>query len=234
MTTLRIESRFRGPPASGNGGYVAGLLAEGLGGSDCAVTLRKPPPLNRDLEIRSNGSERTLWHGDELIASAQPATINIELPTAPDFLAAKAASARFTGFNDHIFPECFVCGPGRRDRDGLRIFPGALDQTMVAAPWEPTYDLCDATGVLQSRFIWAALDCPGYFAVQDRSGPAVLGRFTVHVERLPSCDEPLVVCGWQISSDGRKHEAGTSLYADNDLVAFGHAIWIALDSKGAE
>ncbi|HEX8216163.1 MAG TPA: hypothetical protein VF577_01745, partial [Allosphingosinicella sp.] len=69
-STIRIERRFRGPPASGNGGYVAGLLADALGGSDCEVTLRRPPPLDRDLELRRDGSNCALWNGDELIASA--------------------------------------------------------------------------------------------------------------------------------------------------------------------
>ena len=228
VATLRIDSRFRGPPTSGNGGYVAGLLAEALGGSDCEVTLRRPPPLDSDLELRSDGALRSLWDGDELIASAQPATIDIELPAAPDLSAAKAASARFTGFTRHIFPGCFVCGPHREQGDGLRIFAGPLNPSLVAAPWEPRADLCGKDGLLLSRFVWAALDCPGYFAVQHRSGPAVLGRFTVHVERRPSCSTPLIVCGWHIGSDGRKHEAGTALYAGDELVAFGRAVWVAL------
>ena len=40
--TIRIDRRFCGPPDSGNGGYVAGLLARELGGSDVPVTLRLP------------------------------------------------------------------------------------------------------------------------------------------------------------------------------------------------
>ena len=31
VTPLTIPTRFNGPPASGNGGYVGGLLAERLG-----------------------------------------------------------------------------------------------------------------------------------------------------------------------------------------------------------
>ena len=41
--TVRIENQFRGPPDSGNGGYVCGLLAEHIDG--CAqVRLQAPPP----------------------------------------------------------------------------------------------------------------------------------------------------------------------------------------------
>ncbi|NUP32448.1 MAG: hypothetical protein HOU01_12100, partial [Streptomycetaceae bacterium] len=39
---LAVASRFNGPPESGNGGYVAGLLAEHLAGRPAAtVTLRQ-------------------------------------------------------------------------------------------------------------------------------------------------------------------------------------------------
>lgn len=231
VTTLRIDSRFRGPPTSGNGGYVAGLLAERLGGSDCQVTLHKPPPLDRDLELRFDGADRSLWDGDDLIAAAKPAVVKVEPPPPPDLIAAEAASARFAGHTGHIFPDCFVCGPERMVGDGLRIFAGPLGPTMVTAPWQPSSDLCDYDGVLRARFLWAALDCPGYFAVQDRSGPAVLGRFAVHVEHWPRCDRPLVVAGWPISSDGRKHHAATALYADKRVVAVGHAIWISLEAQ---
>jgi hypothetical protein len=37
---IRIDRRFRGPPDSGNGGFVAGLLSTALGGSGVEVTLR--------------------------------------------------------------------------------------------------------------------------------------------------------------------------------------------------
>lgn len=227
-STLRIDERYRGPPASGNGGYVAGLLADSLGGSDCVVTLRRPPPLERDLELREDGSTRSLWDGEELIASAEPAVIDLEPPRPPEPAAARAASAGFTGFVHHVFPGCFVCGPDREPGDGLRIFPGPLAEATVAAPWDPSPDLCDPDGRLKALFIWAALDCPGYFAVHNHSGPAVLGRLAVHIAHRPRGDEPLVVVGWHIGSEGRKHSAGTALYAGGRLAATGQAIWVSL------
>ena len=228
LTALRIDSRFRGPPTSGNGGYVAGLLAEALGGSDCRVTLRSPPPLDRDLEVRTEGAARSLWDGDRLVASAEPASLDLEPPAAPTREAAEAASRRFTGFDAHIFPGCFVCGPERERADGLRLFPGAAGGSVVAAPWEPAADLCGPEGLIRPRFLWAALDCPGYFAVQAQAGPAVLGQLAVHVERAPRCGAPLIVAGWPIGSSGRKHRAGTALYAGRDLVALGDATWIGI------
>ena len=44
MQTLTIPRRFRGPPNSGNGGYVCGMLVRQIAGA-AEVTLRAPPPL---------------------------------------------------------------------------------------------------------------------------------------------------------------------------------------------
>ena len=50
-----IERRFRGPPESANGGYACGLVA-GLLGGVAEVTLRLPPPLDRELDVvRADG-----------------------------------------------------------------------------------------------------------------------------------------------------------------------------------
>ena len=41
MLTMTIPHRFRGPPNSGNGGYVCGMLARNIAGA-AEVTLRAP------------------------------------------------------------------------------------------------------------------------------------------------------------------------------------------------
>ena len=68
--SLVIASRFCGPPDSGNGGYVCGLIAGYLDGP-AEVTLRKPPPLETasDLERDGDGSVR-VRDGQTLIAEA--------------------------------------------------------------------------------------------------------------------------------------------------------------------
>jgi hypothetical protein len=45
---LRVDRRFCGPPNSGNGGYTCGLVANFIDGP-AEVILRRPPPLNRQL-----------------------------------------------------------------------------------------------------------------------------------------------------------------------------------------
>ena len=68
--SLVIAPRFCGPPDSGNGGYVCGLIAGYLDGP-AEVTLRRPPPLETPLAVEcdDHGSARVL-DGQTLIAEA--------------------------------------------------------------------------------------------------------------------------------------------------------------------
>ncbi|HEY0116150.1 MAG TPA: hypothetical protein VGB54_10545 [Allosphingosinicella sp.] len=227
--TIRIGRRFRGPPDSGNGGYVAGMVARSLGGSHCTVTLLRPPPLDRDLWLESDGAGARLLDGEEAIATAVRGQVAVDVPPPPSVEGAQAASARFAGLRHHIFPGCFVCGPERAAGDGLRIFAGPVagGSEQVAARWSPDESCADAEGRLRVEMIWAALDCPGYFAVQDKAGVALLGRQSVALH-APARIEPMIVTGWAVQSEGRKHRVGTALHReDGVLVAASAATWIS-------
>ncbi len=226
--SLRIERRFHGPPDSGNGGYVAGLVAGALGGSECAVTLHRPPPLDRLLELRTTPQGAELVDGDQLIASAVPAELELDVPAPPALADARSAQDRFIGHQRHRFPSCFVCGPDRAPGDGLSIYPGALGSG-VAATWTPGRDLGSADGSVASEFLWAALDCPGYFAVEEAAGLALLGRMTARIERSAPVREPVIVTGWAIASEGRKHHVGTAIHdRDGGLVGCARSTWITV------
>lgn len=228
---IRIERRFRGPPDSGNGGYVAGLVAGALGGSNVEVTLRAPPPLETELRLMSDGEGAELRNGEALVATAVKAEVALAAPLAPGLADAEAAAARFSGFESHIFPGCFVCGPEREPGDGLCIFPGGIDgdPALVAGVWTPGPSLADANGVLASEYVWAALDCPGYFAVREQAGLAVLGRMAASIERLPAIGEAVIVSGWGIDSEGRKNRVGTAIHdRDGGLLAKAIATWITI------
>lgn len=231
---IRIDPRFRGPPESGNGGYSAGRLAEALGGSDVEVMLRLPPPLGRDLRIERDAEGARLLDGDSLIATAVPRPLDLDVPQPPDLEAAIGAEGRYAGFHDHVFPGCFVCGPERAAGDALRIFPGPTGNDRVAAHWVPDESLADRDGRVRTEFLWAALDCPGYFATKRKAGPAVLGRIAARIDRRPQVGETLIVTGWPIAHDGRKHHVGTALHdIEGRRIAAARATWISIPHPAA-
>jgi hypothetical protein len=225
---VRIDRRFHGPPDSGNGGYVAGVVSGVLGGPACTVTLHRPPPLDLPLELRTTEQSAELLDGDQLIASAVSAELDLEVPAPPAIADAQAAQARFVGHHRHYFPSCFVCGPRRAAGDGLAIYPGILGGE-VAATWTPGADLAAADGSVRREFLWAALDCPGYWAVEQAAGRALLGRMTARIERPAPVGEPLIVTGWAIASEGRKHQVGTAVHdRRGGLVACARSTWITV------
>jgi len=226
--TIVIERRFRGPEGSGNGGYTCGRAAA-LVGASAEVTLRLPPPLDRPLHARREEGRVLLFDGDALVAEAVPAELDLELPDPVSIPEAEAARARYAGFEQHEFPTCFVCGPDRDEREALRLFPGPVEgRDLVAAPWTPASWLADEQGLVRPEFVWAALDCPGAFAVGfAQRGAAVLGRFAARIGERPRAGEPHVVVGWPLGEDGRKLYAGTAILdATGRALAFARATWI--------
>jgi len=225
---LTIDPRFRGPRESGNGGYTCGILAELLP-EPAEVTLRLPPPLARPLRLRREDGRVELYDGDALVAEAGPAEVDLEAPTPVDFAAAQRAARRYSGFEEHAFPTCFVCGPDREPGDGLRIFASPVaGRDVVAAPWVPAADLADHGGRVRREIVWAALDCPGAFAVGfSGRGEIVLGRLAARIARAPVAGERCVVVGWPLGEDGRKLYAGTALFSEaGDVYAVARATWI--------
>ncbi len=227
---LIIQSRFNGPPDSGNGGYVCGAVANFVG-STAEITLRQPTPLDKPMQIVRQNDGVQLLDGDTLIASGKPAELTLDVPLPPTMVEAETAVSNYTGFEDHIFPTCFVCGPERHEHDGLRIFAGEVNgRHLVASPWQIDDTVVDENGLVKPEFIWSALDCPGAFAVMmDGLAPIMLGRLTATIGQLPRVGERCVVVGWPLGQDGRKHFAGTAVFNQNgDLCGKGLAVWIQL------
>ena len=233
LTTLTIAARYKGPPDSGNGGYVCGLVATTVR-EDLTVRLLAPPPLDTPLELAATGAgEWLLSSAGGPIARAARGHLDLDVPSPPRYVQAVWASQHYPGFREHAFPECFVCGPHRRRGDGLRIFPGMLDSGIVAAPWLPADALDAGDGRVAVEFHWAALDCPGYFAVSGGRRVMVLGELQAHVDRRVHVGEPCTVIGWRLGAEGRKHYAGTALFdEDGELVARARATWIELKKGG--
>lgn len=228
--TVVIASRFNGPPTSGNGGYVAGLLARELGGP-AVVTLRSPPPLETPLTLERAGSGVRLLHGDILLGEAHPAEFDPQTPPFPGLEAAEGARSRFLGHRHHRYPTCFSCGTARPARDGLELFTGALGADgAVASTWRPGVDLVDSDdGLVAPEFVHAALDCPTFWALpRAEEINALLARFTARIDgERPRPGETCAVIAWPVASEGRKHRGGAALYGgDGRLIARAEALWI--------
>jgi hypothetical protein len=233
-TFVSIAPRFRGPPDSGNGGYVCGLLAEQLPGA-AEVTLRAPPPLSTPLALAAAGPGYVLAHDGKPVAEARSVELALELPEGASFADAARASLGYPGFVRHPYPSCFVCGPQRAQGDGLGLYPGPLEgRRVVAAPWAPARDLCDQDGRVGARFVWSALDCPswfGYAAFAEQELPILLGRLTAEVKARPRADEPCVVLGWSLGRQGRRIECASALLGgDGQFLAWARAVWIEVKS----
>ncbi|MEO8113142.1 MAG: hypothetical protein ABI655_02090 [Phenylobacterium sp.] len=237
MTHILIGRQFCGPPNSGNGGYVCGLLADGLEGPARAI-LRAPIPLDVQLTLSPDGDGQVLTGPDgDLIGRGDAAVLDLEIPPAPSLEAARAASGRYIGHEQRVHPICFTCGADRADGDGLRVFPGQLagaPQGHVACLWAPHAAFADARGLVPAEMVWAALDCPGYFAWVESVGRhgALLGTMTGEVIRRPRAGETCIVLAWPLVREGRKETAGVALFSgDGELMARGHQVWIMMGPR---
>lgn len=224
-TNLTIDWRFNGPPGSANGGYTAGLLARELGAPHGAVvTLRRPPPLDTPLDVAPTAAGVAITDPDgQVIADAAPAVLGDEALVAPvSWAAAVEASRHYSGLTTHPFPTCFVCGPDRSPGDGLRLFPGRVDATRTAAPWL-------VPGDVDETLVWAALDCPGGWAVPLEDRPYVLGRISASVTNAPEPGSQCVIMGEVLDEQGRKAQVRTTLYdAAGTPLARALSTWIAI------
>ncbi len=232
--TVVIDERFRGPPESANGGYACAMAAQWLDGP-AEVTLRAPPPLDKPLQVQRRDQGIVLLD-DVLIAEALPAAASVDVPEPVSLDAASRAASRYPWRDQHPYPTCFVCGPRRVPGDGLRIFPGPVDdRSLYAAPWIPDSSLADAQGNVRDEFVWGALDCPSGIVTDlfGSVGLILLGRLAADLRHPVAADVPHVVQAWPISRDGRKLNTASALYsAEGRLCAVARALWIELASKG--
>jgi hypothetical protein len=227
-----VGQQFCGPPASGNGGYVCGRVADYIEG--CArVRLSLPPPLEVPMELTQTADSIELAYNNQLIAQAWPGTIDMDIPACPSLTEVREMSRCFPGFNHHMFPGCFVCGPERKHGEGLRIFAGRTGQSnLVGCPWSPDPSLFDEQGRLQPRYIWAALDCPSAGAFMDTEmTPVLLGELSVRIDSTRiNPDQQLIIIGWELEASGRKHLTASALFnTDQELLACARATWIEIE-----
>jgi hypothetical protein len=236
VETVVIDRRFRGPPESGNGGYSCGLVARAIDSPAAEVTLRVPPPLEREMTLNATGDGRVeLRDGETVVAEGRPVgRLDIKVPDPVPLADAEAARDSSPLHSHHPWPMCFVCGPDRGPGDGLRVISGPVaDRPVVASPWHVDGSLpLDEDGVAP-EMVWAALDCPSGNALLMVGGDVVaaLGRLTAKVDTLPRPGDTCVAIGWLINRDGRKRHTGSALFGPHgELVGCARAVWIELQA----
>jgi hypothetical protein len=212
VPSVLVPARFNGPPASGQGGYSAGALAAHLDGA-ATVSLRRPVPLDEELEVRVEDDAARAYADEEVVIEALAASplATWDAP-AVSLEEARAASARFAPPAGGTFDHCFVCGRARHD-DGFGVFPGLVEGTdLVAAPWTPPAWSADADGTVLPEFAWAVLDCPGYFAAFGLGGDlAYLARIQSELHAPIRAGVEYVAVGLPRERDRRKGFAATAI-----------------------
>lgn len=217
-----ISRRFNGPPDSGNGGYCAGRFAALVGGL-AVVTLRRPPPLETPLRAVHNGAGIRIYAADRVIADVVPASGPAPAPVPPVTLnEALDAAESYSGLAEHPFRTCYVCGIERAEGDGLLIFPGRLPNGRSAAPWVVPDDVAPET-------MWAALDCPGGWAIAGPGRPYVMGQMAAVVRAVPEPGDICLVVGECDRVEGRRAYVRSTIYSlKGEIMATAEAIWVAI------
>jgi hypothetical protein len=232
-----IEERFRGPPQSGNGGFVGGTFAKFAcaGEGEAQVTLRAPIPLDAPLQVNRSTDSITITRGDTLIAEVKRVDYDLEIPQPPSWQEAEQAASGSFSFsrNDNelfkgrigFHPICFCCGA--EHDDGLGVFAAPVGQ-QVAAIWKTKPEWADSEGNLPDEFLWTALDCPGQFAYRAQGIlTGMLGRITAKVHRKAKAGETYMVTAWPIRVEGKKHFAGSAVFdAEGNLITEAITLWI--------
>jgi hypothetical protein len=214
--SLTIDARFNGPPHSGNGGYVAGQLAEEVLAAHVQPTVGPSSP----------------WVGETVVGTARvlesaPDAV-VPVPAAQPDAVARAEQA-YVGLENHPFPTCWVCGPQRPD--GYHLRPGRIDDRHTACMWHVAADAAGTpAGPVPASAVWAALDCPGGWAALSSGQVVVLGRIAAAVRSVPVVGESCLVMGRLDAQDGRKVFTTTTVYrADGTPAASARSTWIAID-----
>jgi hypothetical protein len=233
--TLTIPRRFNGPPGSANGGYACGRVAQLVGAEEVEVSLRKPPPLERPLEVVRDGKRVELRDGDTLIAEGGPIDLMFDVPDAVPRgeVAAAEEAGREVWTAEHPFPSCVVCGPARQAGDGMRIFPAKLGggDVLFGACWTPRDTDGDGDGWVRPELVWAALDCPTSAPVANfgEGPPCVLASLAARLGCPVRVGEPHTILSWRTEIEGRKRRAAAALYdSEGIFICASRALWIEL------
>ena len=229
--SITIDSRYEGPPGITLGGYLSGLMASYMEADTVCVTMHIPTPMERPLIIDTNEPDQVrLYDGDVLLNDARPVEWTLSLPEPISYEQAQGASLRDTV---SAYPNCFGCGSGRAEHDGLHLRAGPVEgrSNVVAIDWTPDRSVvgADPDGRIPQLMLLTAMECPiakalvaGRLLGSDEQ--IVLGRVTTKIVRTPDIGEACYFMGWPIERAGRRIELAGALFdqAGEALVTVRH------------
>lgn len=231
-----------------------------LAASRVTARLHRALPLERDAAVTSAGDgprEVTLHAGEPAItgtvhltasdAALRPGDAVVDVP--PEHAAMLAVLVHvappdrpsvFEETGEHPIPGCFSCGPA--NPTGLAIYPRAVEDGTVCAPWTPAAEFDDGGGALAQMVIAAALDCVSGIALPvrmqrellDEDRFYVLGSYDVRFLRIAPVDRDYRVAGRMLRRDGRKFFALSVLSSDGVPYAMAEATWIISSATRAQ
>jgi hypothetical protein len=231
-TDFVIERRFNGPLTSANGGYACGRVARLVDGP-AEVTLRRPVPLDKPLAAeRHDDGSVTVRDGDGLLAQGQPALPldHVVPPRRPGVAEAREAMRHRWEGRPELLANCYVCSPDRADGLGVNFGPLPSDPSLTAALLIADATVPHEDGAIAPEIAWAAMDCPSYAPpLWAHAEPSLLARMTAELLEPIELGRPVVVVGWSLWEEGRKHTSASALLAeDGRMLGRAEALWIRL------
>lgn len=233
-TAITIPGHVHGYPELAFGGYVAGMLADRVGG-EVRVDFRRGVPVRTPVLITDSESGATLTDPDgTVLAEASPGAVELAVTPPPTWDQAVAAS-RDSFAAGRAIPDCYGCGTTNAPGRGLRLYPWRLrDHDLVAAAWVPDRELSGPGGYLTTENIWSAVDCPGGWAAIElagmRPGGVTAALTTRHITPVHAGAKYLI-WSWPIATSGRKYTVGVAISTpDGDLAVLAEALWIEPES----
>jgi hypothetical protein len=223
---MLVPHRCNGALNSGQGGYCAGVFAQLVEGP-AAVNLRRPVPLDTPLDVERSAEGARILDGETVLAEVVAGEdVALDVPRVSPAEAREAAAGyRGTGLDE--FARCYVCGPERADAFG--VFPARVgNRDVVASPWTPPAWTAGDDGSTRPEHVWAALDCPTYYA-SYLGGPMLsfLVRLQVRIDGPVAVGEEHVVVAWPLRVDGRKrHAAAAVLDRDGAVLALAQGLLV--------
>jgi hypothetical protein len=225
-----ISNHIHGFPNVGFGGYVAGLVGEGLHES-AKVDFHRLAPIGTELTLKvSHSGEGALFQAETLLAEAHRYRLTHDSPTPTTWDQAVEATRDYLTLMSIDYPTCFGCGPLMDEGRGLRIFTGAIkNRDVVAAAWTPSPAFASEGGELRPEYVWSALDCPGGWARKRFiSDEAAVTAYLAREQSAPvHTGMPHIVMGWPIHQEGRKTLVGMAIFdRGGNICVRGEALWI--------